>query len=111
MGEVRQHHRPFLFTMGEVLGGQNRMTTYRISPLSLCGENLLSFTLNFFSATTAAARLFRKMATSSPILAMQLHNSQSGEYIADCRRVCVNSAPRSPLLAVFCEFSHAKFAN
>jgi hypothetical protein len=60
-----------------------------------------------FSATTAAADLFRKMAATSLILAMQLHNLHSGRHIACSRRVCATTVAALVFPAVFLRiFAH-----
>jgi hypothetical protein len=60
-----------------------------------------------FTATTAAAALFRKMAAASRIAAMKLHNLQSGRYLPHCRSLYATTAAVHVFAAAYCV---AKFA-
>jgi hypothetical protein len=55
-----------------------------------------------FTATTAAATLFRKMAATRDVAAMKLHNSQSGRYIPHCRRVFATTVAVPVFAAAWC---------
>jgi hypothetical protein len=51
------------------------------------------------------------MAATSRILAMQLHNSQSGRYIAYCRSVCATTVAALVFPAVFLRIFAYKSRN